>query len=294
MQLVTVIYIDVLIFVNIIVNYFLLRITAFFTGVSKRRGRTALAACAGSLFSLVVLLPDISIVFSLLIKIAGALVMSAAAFGIKSARHILKNTAYLFVASALLAGAVIAASEWSGSNALAAKNLGIYIDLSPLTLIIAVLVVYLLLCLFELLFKKHRKQDKTCRAKLYMGEKSLEFEAMMDSGNKLYDTLTGRDALILKKRYSKKLLTAQQCAALTYSDAGDDMAQHLYGIGDFALLPFRSVGGSGLLLGFGACSCEVMMESGKNTVIERPFVAFADDNMMGETDGIIGYDAVEV
>ena len=199
MQLVTVIYIDVLIFVNIIVNYFLLRITAFFTGVSKRRGRTALAACVGSLFSLVVLLPDISIVFSLLIKIAGALVMSAAAFGIKSARHILKNTAYLFVASALLAGAVIAASEWSGSNALAAKNLGIYIDLSPLTLIIAVLVVYATVSLVSL---RSQVQD----AQLHRAELDSRVSEMAQENASLkYEIEHSGDADIIESIARNKL-----------------------------------------------------------------------------------------
>lgn len=290
----TVVYIDVLIFVNIIVNYFLLRITAFFTGTSKKSGRAVLAACAGSLFSLVILLPSMSVMLSLLIKVIGALMMAAIAFGVKNVRYLLRNSAYLFVASALLAGGVIAAGEWLNNSAFVSRNLGMYIDLSPLTLIIVVLIIYLLLCLFELLFKKHRRQDKTCRATLHIGERTLEFDAMIDSGNKLYDTLTGRDAVVLKRQFSKKLLTKRQNEALDHSVTGDDMARYLGEIGEFALLPFTSVGGQGLLLGFGANSCEVKLGDGRNTTIDRPFVAFADNKMLGETDGIIGYDAVEV
>lgn len=292
--MVTVIYIDVLLFVNIVVDYFLLRITAFFTGVPKRQGRIALAAFVGSLFSLVVLLPHLHIIWALLIKAVGALAMALIAFGAKSLRGVLRNLAYLFVASSLLAGVVIAANEFLHNSAFLSKNMGIYIDISPLTLIIIVLILYLSLCLFELLFKKHRRQDISYRATLQMGGRQLSFAAILDSGNKLYDAMTGRDAVILKESLSAKLLSETQSRALAQSAAGNNAAQYLSEIGDFALLPFRSVGGEGLLLGFGAQRCEVELENGRKVTIEKPFVAFAADTMLGETEGIIGSDAVEV
>ena len=290
--MVTVIYIDVLIFVNIIVDYFLLMITAFFTGAPRKRVRTALAAFAGSLLSLVILIPEMHIVLSLLVKAAGAFIMAAIAYGVKNPRYLLRNSAYLFVASGLVAGGVIFAGEVLNNNAFVNKNLGIYIDVSPLTLIIVVLVIYIMLALFELLFKKHRRLDKTYRATLSLGGRRLEFDALIDSGNKLYDALSGRDAVVLKRSFSKKLLDQKQLDALEgFNTAGDSSA--LADIGEFALLPFSSLGGSGLLLGFGADMCSVDGENGKAIKIERPFVAFADDKLLGETDGIIGYDAVE-
>jgi hypothetical protein len=194
----------------------------------------------------------------------------------------------------LLAGAVTAAEEWFDGGAFLSKNLGIYIDVSPLTLIITVIAVYLLLCLFDLLFNRRRRQSKTCRASLSMGDRSLGFDAFIDSGNRLCDTLTGRDALVLRRSLSQKLLTPRQAEALKQSSLGGDMAHCLDGIGEFALLPFSSVGGQGLMLGFGANFCEVALEDGSKATIDRPFVAFADDRLLGDIDGIIGCDTVEV
>jgi len=290
----TVIYIDVLIFVNIVINYFLLLITATLTGSKKKRLRIGLAAVAGSAFALVILLPSLHVLLSLLIRVAGALLMSAVAFGIRGFRRLLRDAAWLFVASTVLAGAVLAAGEWGRSSAFVSKNLGIYIDISPVFLIVTVLAVYLLLCLFELVFRKRTRQDRTCRATVRAGNSTLSFEALLDSGNRLYDAMSGRDAVIVSRKLAKGFLTETQMKALEEESQPGSMAGALAQAGEFRLLPFRSLGGQGLLVAFPASSCEVTLSDGGRRVVDKPWVAFADGAMLGDIEGIISTDAVEV
>ena len=56
----TVVYVDVLLLVNLLVNYFLLLGTCFFTKEAQNRIRFFIAAAVGALFSFTVLLPIIS------------------------------------------------------------------------------------------------------------------------------------------------------------------------------------------------------------------------------------------
>jgi stage II sporulation protein GA (sporulation sigma-E factor processing peptidase) len=292
--MVTVIYIDVLIFVNMIINYFQILITAFFTGQHRKRGRIAIAAIAGSFFSLVILLPGLHFIVSLIVKLLGALLMAGIGYGFNSARKILRNTAYLFLASTVLAGLVLGFTEFSKSDIFVINNLGIYIDLSPLTLIIAALVCYIVLTAIDFFFKRPGRLPKNRFAQLAFNGKVLSFDAMIDSGHKLYDVLSGRDVIILQEHLADKILSPQQLAALHKSRKGEITAQDLNEIRDFALLPFTSVGGAGMMLGFGAAYCDVKEQNGKTIRIEKPFVAFAENQLLGDTEGLVGSDALEV
>ena len=60
------IYIDVLISINLFINYFLLLSVAKILTLKPERKRIILSSFIGSLYSLVILLPSINIVLSLL------------------------------------------------------------------------------------------------------------------------------------------------------------------------------------------------------------------------------------
>ena len=63
------IYLDVLLCLNLYINYFVLRATAKLLHAKLRTGRCLLAAGVGSLFSLTILLPPMPPVYSILFKL---------------------------------------------------------------------------------------------------------------------------------------------------------------------------------------------------------------------------------
>ena len=67
-----VIYVDVLLFFNFCVNYFLLRGTAFLTHTPCRIPRCLLSALLGSFSALVILLPPLPLAVNLLIRLGTA------------------------------------------------------------------------------------------------------------------------------------------------------------------------------------------------------------------------------
>ena len=76
------IYIDVLIILNVYVNFFLLRITAKLTGAPLKPVRCAAASFYGSLFSLLILAPQLPLAVNTAIKLAAAVTVVIAAFGL--------------------------------------------------------------------------------------------------------------------------------------------------------------------------------------------------------------------
>ena len=97
--MVTVVYVDILIIFNTLVNYLIILATAFFTSERKRRGRIALSAFLCSGLSLIVLVPNIGEVLLVVIKLLGATVMAGAAFGFKGIKRLSRNAIYVFISS---------------------------------------------------------------------------------------------------------------------------------------------------------------------------------------------------
>ncbi|MDO4566510.1 MAG: sigma-E processing peptidase SpoIIGA [Oscillospiraceae bacterium] len=287
-----VIYIDVLICVNLIVNYFLLLASCFFTGDARRRGRIALAALAGAFFSLAIALPELSAPASLAIKLLGCCLMALIAFGFGGLRRLALRVFYIFAASALFAGLVFAAGQTALGEVLALKNFSFYADIEPLALAGLVALFYLLLCLAELVWGRPRRRARLLKAEICIGEKSLKFTALPDSGNRLRDPLTGRQAVVLRRSLAPKLLSDEALAALGEYERGGPGLERLRSCGGAVLLPFSTIKEKGLLLSFPASRC--LVREGPKTYSESGLLAaFAEDALLGEAEGIVNADIME-
>lgn len=91
------IYIDVLLAVNFYVNYFLILGTSKITHLPLSVRRGILSALAGSLFSLLILLPPLMPILTLAIRCISAVVMVFIAFPFKSFRYFLSSVCCFFL-----------------------------------------------------------------------------------------------------------------------------------------------------------------------------------------------------
>ncbi|MDE6784159.1 MAG: sigma-E processing peptidase SpoIIGA [Ruminococcus sp.] len=188
------IYIDVLIILNIYVNCFLLRITARITSSPLKALRCIAASIYGSLFSLMILAPELPFILNIAIKLAAAVTVVIAAFGIHSKMRLLKNTLSFFAANFILAGAVYAAYFWLKPSFMHFSNSYFYIDFSLLLLIICTAVMYLIISVFR---HFSDKSPPDCyRIIIRFREKIFTLNALADTGNSLTDFFSGRPVVI--------------------------------------------------------------------------------------------------
>ena len=86
-----VVYADVLIVLNLIVDYFLLRASAKISGVTPGVWRMLGGAAVGAVSSLYIFLPQSGIMLELLFRIAVCLVMTACTFGFRTLHTVCRN-----------------------------------------------------------------------------------------------------------------------------------------------------------------------------------------------------------
>ena len=225
------IYVDVLIVLNIYVNYFLLRITAGITHSHLRTGRCICGAVWGSIFSLTILLPELGNVLPLMIKLAAAVSIVAFSFGINGRKRLFLNTFAFFAANFVLAGTVYGVYSLLNPEFMHFRNGSFYIDFSLLVLIVTTAALYFALRLIRIITDK--APVGSYRVYVRSGKKILNLNGLADTGNILVDYFTGSPVIICSEESYHELM-------------GTNLDISLLPKG-FRLLPCTAVSGSGLI-----------------------------------------------
>ena len=188
------IYADVLIVLNVYVNFFLLRITSRLTHSPLRGWRCILAAFYGSLYSLMILLPQLPEIVNFLIKSAAAVTIVICAFGIQSRRRLLINTGTFFAVNFLLAGCIYGVYTWLRPAGMHFSNGSFYIDFSLTVLVITTAVFYGIVRIGLMLTRNCA--DDSYRVVIRYNDRVTSIDGLADTGNKLIDYFTGTPVVI--------------------------------------------------------------------------------------------------
>ena len=266
----TVIYADILVVINIIINYLLLRAAAAITACEFRALRFLAASALAGIFSLIIFIDNMPLWLSIIVKIAFLLIMVFVAFGAKSVKAFVKCFAAFFIANFVFAGIMLAVCTFLLPNAAMYKNGVVYFDIDILTLTVSAIVCYIILSILSRLTRSRVPQKCIYHIKITAGEKSVEGKALFDSGNTLCDCFSGKPVIIAENDFVKSLYEKTQLS---------DMK-------NFRLIPFSTIKDGGALPAFMADEVEIEINE---------FHAFAKEIYIAVTDKKIvsgGYSAL--
>ncbi len=236
------VYIDRLFFLNLICDYLILLVSARICGVLLKRVRYFLAAVLGALYAALSILPSLAFLPLTPVKLAVGTLMALIAFSAEE--RLARCVLVFFSVSALFGGAVWAVSLKSGVGALNA----VYLPLTMPVLIFSFALVYALL---SLVFRRALKETgrKIYIADIEYNSARITLRALYDSGNSLFDPITGSSVLICGAEAVSPLFP--DCCEIfkTGDSAGIVSAPAL--AGRLRLIPYTAVGTkSGLLPAF--------------------------------------------
>ncbi len=190
------IYIDVLLILNLYVNWLLLRGTAKLTHSRLSGVRCLIAASAGSLCSLLILLPTLPGILTLLIKLLTAMIPVGAAWGIRRQQLFWRNLGVFICVSFAFAGLVTALCTLSGTNLMIWSGSCIYLHFSLTALILCTALSYFLLRLVSWLRLRLHHTEDDYEIIVRMGAHMALQKGLADTGNSLVDCFTGKPVII--------------------------------------------------------------------------------------------------
>ncbi len=273
----TVIYVDMLLGLNLVIDYVLVCGCARVLQLPAVRGRMIAAAGVGALSSLLILLPPMPTALSLLCKFGTALLMIPIAFRCTSFGRFCKAVVTLFVLSALFAGVCSGLYLLFAPSAVTVKSGIVYMPVPPLLLLALITVSYGVLCIYDRITRQRLAKDTAYRVEIRHRGEQVTLYALYDSGHRLRDSFTGAPVILVERAALGALQTQAQPAL-----AGVSASLTRY-------IPFSSIGGSGMLPSFRPQ--EVLLHGGGKTVTVDPvWIAVCERLGKGDYRALIGPD----
>lgn len=268
------IYIDILFCVNFIVDYIILVSVRYLRGLNTKNIRLLSGALVGGLGSLVILLPSLPVYLSWAVNLLETLAVTAAAFLPMNFRKFIKTAISMFVIGFFYCGAMSAILALCSPENLVVRNSTVYIGISPLMLVGLTLGIYILLRITAKIWGR-TLPSQTCQIEICHNGKSLSLQGTVDTGNTLHEPFSGECVIVGKAELFKGIVDMDKCM-----DSGEVLKNGI------RFVPFRSVGGNGLIPSFKPSKIYLSDDS-KKTEIQAYIGLCRSENLTDESELLV-------
>lgn len=290
-----VIYIDVLLAVNLLIDFLLLSSTAYLLHIPVKRWRVVIAAVGGAASACLIFLPELPAVASVGMKLAAAAVLVLVAFPWNGLSAWLKQMLLFFVVSTVFAGVAFGLWVAFSPQGMAVINGVVYYDVPPGLLVVLSVISYLLLRLYDRFTRKKAPRQGIYRLKIDGGAGMAELNALYDTGHHVIEQFSGSPVVIVRyEALAGCLPTNLQQSLLRLMDGqGDELSAHAALKSRLRLIPFHTMGGGGCLPAFRPVSMTV--SSGEHTAdISGAYIAVSRQLKSREYQALIGSDITDL
>ncbi|MBQ3547914.1 MAG: sigma-E processing peptidase SpoIIGA [Clostridia bacterium] len=268
-----VVYADVLVFLNLIINYFLLLAVSKIIRKDCSVWRMVLAAFWGAVSSLYIFLPPLSIWLEGILKLAVCIIVSLVAFGFKGFKGFLKNMLLLFGVTVAFGGIMYAVWILFKPRGMVINNSVVYFDISVLALLGFTVFGYIIFSLLFKIFSRSSPLASDCSITVFVNGKSITLSGIVDTGNSIEDIFSQGEIIICGPKVKEKLFGG-------YDIRGNTALKTRY-----RLLPCSTVSGADLLEGV-RCDKAVILVNNKTITLKKPILAFSKTELQ-DSEAII-------
>ncbi|MDP4119908.1 MAG: sigma-E processing peptidase SpoIIGA [Bacillota bacterium] len=284
MRIVT-IYVDVLVCVNMFINYFILLSVAKFRKIEYKFRRLILASLFGAFCALIILLPPISSFLNCIYNIVTALIIILIAFKKTNLKAYLKNAATFYLVSFAFCGLMLGVWFCFTPKNMMVKNNVVYFNISPMILVITTLICYFALKIITRITGKSMPKKLICKVSVLNRGNNSDFSAKLDTGNSLYEPFSHSPVIVTDIDIVKNIIPKEIQNYLFATVGGQNTETNL------RLVPFSSVGGEGVLPAFRPeqisidgklCHQEIYIAVCKEGVLNGEFKALLNEDLLNE------------
>lgn len=200
-----VIYADVLIVVNTIVDYFILLLSGAISRSTYKNFRLIVGAFLGGISSLYIFLPQQPILIELLYRTVTALIITFVSFGYKKIKNFIRATFAFIISSLVYGGSVMAIWLIFKTNSILINNSYVYFDISATYLIVCSIIIYLIITIINALVKREASTAERCVISLRFQDRRTNLIGIVDTGNSVNDVLGNAPVLFVSDETFTKL-----------------------------------------------------------------------------------------
>lgn len=194
-KILTTIYIDVLVVLNIYVTYCLMLSTSKLSGIVITKRRLFATSILGGIFSLIILL-NLTLTLQIISKFIMGAILIIVGFGIKNKNRFLKVSIYFFTTNFLYGGVMLGVFIVFAPNIMAYKNGVVYFNITALNLVISTIVAYIIVNIIIRVLDKKVKTEDIAIVKIKFLGREVMLTGLIDTGNKLNDIFTGLPVIV--------------------------------------------------------------------------------------------------
>ena len=240
----TLVYLDVLLVLNYITTALLLTGTAKLLGVQIKRRRIVGAALLGAVGSLAIFLPFAGFWWMLAYRVFLSSLIVLAALPWEGPVQLLKGWGMFFLVNFFFAGAMLGVWLLFAPRGMLYLGGVVYFGINPMTLLIGAAAAYILLGLAHRLSRGGRLTGTKCRVTVKLGGNSCSLNALIDTGNSLYEPFSGVPVIVCPLREVSVLLDPALVQAIK---AGDWQKTAASAGTRIRVVPYSAMGGKGTL-----------------------------------------------
>ncbi len=279
-----VLYVDILIILNLFIDYFLLLSSAVLLKQNAKKLRLILASILGSLSSLFIFLPTLPPVCMVLVKLMIGFCLVLIAFGYKTKIVFIKNVLLFFAENLIFIGIMFFLWMFASPPGMLWKNGVTYMPISPTILILGSIIAYFATCLINFIMSKRIECKKICSIIIEFNNKTVKINALYDTGNCLTEPFSGKPVCVCEYDSVFKILPKN---LIDFIQNSLDVTDNFKSDGRLRLVPCDTITGGGILPAFLPKTVMVLCN---NTEYEYEcYVAVTTNKLSdGEYSAIIG------
>ncbi len=258
-----VVYIDILFILNLFADYFIILAVEKLCRTPTRALRRILASSLGALYSLSIFI-DMNFFFSILLRAVSAVTIVLAAFGYKNLKRFLRLTSALFCVSFIYAGIMMAVWFVAKPANMVVNNGVVYFDISPLILIISTMFSYFILTIIRKFMRRPLASSKYYNIAVTYKDSTVYIKALLDTGHALTDPFSDAPVIVAEYNTVKEIIPHRAREYFLSKKGTDNIPEDLKG--KIRLIPYKSVGGEGVLPALSCDRVEIIYENCTSTI----------------------------
>jgi len=293
------IYVDVVLFENLIMNYIILFTTSQILKIEQKHIRIILASLLGAIYSIIAYMNILEIYSKIPLKILLSIIIVYLAFNPQTVKKMWKYILFFYLVSFVFGGAAFSLIYIVKPQEILMKN-GLFLGTYPLKIAIlgAIVAFITITIVFKLAKNKISKKDLFCEMEICINNKKIETKTMVDTGNMLKEPITNTPVVVVEHMLLYECIPKEILNNLENIIGGDfsnisEKIKNEY-ISKLKLIPFSSLGKqNGMLIGIKPDYIKIKTEEKENK-IENVIIGIYNKSLTkkGEYRALIGMELV--